>query len=62
MTAAGHGQSYGIGLHTTAGPGQYLTELDCYIIDAGGSWTGTGLTSSVAPLPVWPAATCWVSG
>jgi multiple sugar transport system substrate-binding protein len=39
MTAAGHGQSYGIGLHTTAGPGQYLTELDCYIIDAGGSWT-----------------------
>lgn len=39
MTAAGHGQSYGIGLHTTTGPGQYLTELDCYVIDAGGSWT-----------------------
>ena len=39
LTAAGHGQSYGIGLHTTAGPGQYLTELLVYVLDAGGYWT-----------------------
>jgi multiple sugar transport system substrate-binding protein len=39
MTRAGHGQSYGIGLHTTAGPGQYLTELLAYVLDAGGYWT-----------------------
>ncbi len=32
-------QSYGIGLHTTAGAGQYVTELLCYVLDAGGYWT-----------------------
>jgi multiple sugar transport system substrate-binding protein len=39
MTAAGGGNSFGIGLHTTAGPGQYLTELLVYVLDAGGYWT-----------------------
>jgi len=39
MTAAGGGKSFGIGLHTTAGAGQYLTELLCYVLDAGGYWT-----------------------
>jgi multiple sugar transport system substrate-binding protein len=39
MTAAGHGQSFGIGLQTTSGAGQYLTELLCTVLDAGGYWT-----------------------
>jgi multiple sugar transport system substrate-binding protein len=39
ITAAGHGQFYGVGLHTTAGPGQYLTELLSCVLDAGGAWT-----------------------
>ena len=32
-------QVYGIGLHTTAGAGQYVTELLSYVLDAGGYWT-----------------------
>ena len=39
MTAAGGGNSFGVGLHTTAGPGQYLTELLACVLDAGGYWT-----------------------
>jgi len=39
ITAAGAGNSFGIGLHTTAGAGQYVTELLCYVLDAGGYWT-----------------------
>ena len=39
MTAAGSGQSYGVGLHTTAGAGQYLTELLAVVLDAGGRWS-----------------------
>lgn len=38
LTAAGHGQSYGIGLGTASGGGQYLTELLVYVLDAGGYW------------------------
>lgn len=38
-------QTYGIGLHTAAGAGQYVTELLCYVLDAGGYWT----TSAGAP-------------
>jgi multiple sugar transport system substrate-binding protein len=32
-------QVYGIGLHTTAGAGQFVTELLSYVLDAGGYWT-----------------------
>ena len=39
ITEAGRGQTYGIGLHTTAGAGQYMTELLSTILDAGGYWT-----------------------
>ena len=39
VTAAGKGQSFGVGLHTTAGPGQYLTELLATVLDAGGRWS-----------------------
>jgi len=39
MTTSGAGKSFGIGLHTTAGPGQYLTELLAFVLDAGGYWT-----------------------
>jgi multiple sugar transport system substrate-binding protein len=38
ITAAGHGQYYGIGLGTSSGGGQYLTELLVYVLDAGGYW------------------------
>jgi len=41
MTAAGAGQSFGVGLHTTAGAGQYLTELLAAVLDAGGRWSNT---------------------
>jgi multiple sugar transport system substrate-binding protein len=39
MTAVGGGQSFGVGLHTTAGAGQYLTELLAMVLDAGGRWS-----------------------
>ena len=39
ITAAGAGQSFGVGLHTTAGAGQYLTELLATVLDSGGNWT-----------------------
>lgn len=39
VTAAGAGQSFGVGLHTTAGAGQYLTELLAAVLDAGGRWS-----------------------
>lgn len=39
VTAAGHGQIFGVGLHTTAGAGQYLTELLATVLDAGGRWS-----------------------
>lgn len=39
VTAAGGGQSFGVGLHTTAGAGQYLTELLAMVLDAGGRWS-----------------------
>jgi multiple sugar transport system substrate-binding protein len=39
VTAAGGGQSFGVGLHTTAGAGQYLTELLAIVLDAGGRWS-----------------------
>ncbi len=39
VTAAGGGQVFGAGLHTTAGAGQYLTELLAVVLDAGGRWS-----------------------
>lgn len=39
VTAAGAGRSFGVGLHTTAGGGQYLTELLAVVLDAGGRWS-----------------------
>ena len=39
ITAAGAGRSFGVGLHTSAGAGQYLTELLAVVLDAGGRWS-----------------------
>ncbi len=39
VTAAGAGRSFGVGLHTSAGAGQYLTELLAVVLDAGGRWS-----------------------
>ena len=39
MTVAGHGESFGVGLQSTAGAGEYLTELLAYVLDAHGYWT-----------------------
>lgn len=39
ITAAGKGQFYGTGLDTVMDPGQYVTELLGFVLDAGGRWT-----------------------
>ncbi len=41
VTASGKGQVFGTGLHTSAGAGQYLTELLAMVLDAGGRWTNS---------------------
>jgi multiple sugar transport system substrate-binding protein len=59
ITAAGHGQAYGIGLGTASGGGQYLTELLAYVLDAGGYWVDKAGNPTFDTAPVIEGLRRW---
>jgi multiple sugar transport system substrate-binding protein len=59
VTAAGHGQAYGIGLGTASGGGQYLTELLAYVLDAGGYWVDKAGNPTIDTPPVIEGLRRW---